>query len=89
MAWKLPENGRLVLISVVPHCTQLWVISSRSFDSAPLGYRAGAAAVIAIRCPQCGQGSMRGKQNEHRTTVKELCYKSWLMRRMPYLDDKV
>jgi hypothetical protein len=36
-----------------------------------------------------GLGSQRGKQNEHRTTVKELCHKSWLMRRMPYLDDKV
>jgi hypothetical protein len=31
---------------------------------------------------------MRGKENEHRTTVKEFCHKFWLGRRMPYLDDE-
>jgi hypothetical protein len=51
-------NG-LVLISVVPHRTQPWVTSSRSFDAVPLGNSAGATAVISIRCPQYGQGSMR------------------------------
>lgn len=51
------ENDRLVLISVAPHCTQVWVMSSRSFESAPLAYRAGATAVMTHRCPQCGQGS--------------------------------
>jgi hypothetical protein len=40
----------------VPHCTQPWVTSSRSFDSMPLANRAGVTAVITIRCPQCGQG---------------------------------
>src|SRR5450755_1931871 len=48
-----------------------WFSGNFRLALTPLGYRAGAAAVIAIRCPQCGQGSMRGKQNEHRTTVKE------------------
>ena len=55
MALESPESG-LVLISVVPHCTQAWVTSSRSSDSAPLAYCTGATAVIAIRFPQCGQG---------------------------------
>src|SRR5437879_1826806 len=42
MAWESPECERLVQVCVVPHCTQPWVTSSRSFDSAPLGCRAGA-----------------------------------------------
>jgi hypothetical protein len=56
MAGEWSESDRLVLISVVPHCTQPWVTSSRSFDSAPSLSRAGATDVTAIRWPQCGQG---------------------------------
>jgi hypothetical protein len=44
-------NGRRVRIRVAPHCTQVWVISSRSFDAVPWN-SAGATAVISIPCPQ-------------------------------------
>jgi hypothetical protein len=55
IAWASSENG-LVLIIIVPHCTQVWVTSSKSFDAAPLPNGAGATAVIASRLPQCRQG---------------------------------
>ena len=50
MALESPESG-LVLISVVPHCTQAWVTSSRSSDSAPLDrcYRRDCHPVPAMR----------------------------------------
>ena len=63
-------SSGLVLISVVPHCTQLWVTSSRSFDSAPLASCAGPTAEIAIRCPQCGQGRRKLGRREGATSLK-------------------
>jgi hypothetical protein len=45
-----------VRITVVPHCTQVWVMSSRSSDREPFSNSAGVTAVIASRCPQCEQG---------------------------------
>jgi hypothetical protein len=53
IAWASPECVRIVRITVVPHCTQVWVMSSRSSDPKPFSNSAGATAVIAIRCPQC------------------------------------
>jgi hypothetical protein len=42
------EGERIVRISVVPHCAQLWVMSSRSFDAAPLASLAGWLAANII-----------------------------------------
>jgi hypothetical protein len=56
IAWPSPERVRIVRITVVPHCTQVWVMSSRSSDREPFSNSAGVTAVIASRCPQCEQG---------------------------------
>src|SRR5215468_9501594 len=62
---------RTVRVSVVPHCTQPWVISSRLLDSAPPFDWAGATAVIAIRCPQYGQGSKKLGRFDRITVLKD------------------
>jgi len=54
--WASLESVRIVRITIVPHCTQVWVISSRSSDRKPFSNSAGVMAVIASRCPQCEQG---------------------------------
>jgi hypothetical protein len=56
---SLSTSGRTVRVSVVPHCAQPWVISSRLPDSAPPLERAGVIAVIVMRCPQQGHGSKK------------------------------
>ena len=56
-------------VSIVPHCTQVWVTSSRSFDSTPLAYREGVTDVIAIRCPQCGQGRRKLGRRDEETSL--------------------
>jgi hypothetical protein len=48
-----------VRVSVVPHCAQPCVMSSRLPDSAPPLNPAGVTVVITIRCPQQGQGSIK------------------------------
>jgi hypothetical protein len=59
VSWSLSASGRTVRVSVVPHCAQPWVMSSRLPDCAPPLDRAGVIAVIVMRCPQQGQGSRK------------------------------
>jgi hypothetical protein len=54
-----PESGRTVRVTVVPQCTQQWVISSRSSGPIPCSICAGSTDVMAIRCPHSGQGRMK------------------------------
>jgi hypothetical protein len=61
-------SSGLVLISDVPHCTQVWVTSSRSF-AAPSSYSAGATEVIAIRLPQCWQGRRKLGRSDGETSL--------------------
>jgi hypothetical protein len=49
--WQLSaadEGERIVRISVPPHCSQRWMMSSRSFDAAPFASRAGWMAANII-----------------------------------------
>jgi hypothetical protein len=46
-------------------------MSSRLLDSAPPLDRAGATAVIAIRCPQYGQGSKKLGKFDWVTLLKD------------------
>jgi hypothetical protein len=64
-----PETGRTVRVSVVPHRTQAWVTSLRSFDSAPLANRVRVIAVITIWCPQCVQGRRKVGRLEGATSL--------------------
>src|SRR5215472_13039617 len=49
-------------------------MSSRSFDPTLPANRAGVTAVIAIRCPQCGQGRRKLGRCEGATPLKDTEY---------------
>jgi hypothetical protein len=61
-----------VRVRVVPHCTQLWVTSSRSSDPTALSECAGTTAVIAIRCPQCGHGRRKVGRADGITSLQSM-----------------
>jgi hypothetical protein len=64
-----PETGRTVRVSIVPHRTQAWVTSLRSFDSVPLAIRVRVIGVITIWRPQCVQGRRKVGSLEGATSL--------------------
>jgi hypothetical protein len=67
-----PETGRTVRVSIVPHRTQAWVTSLRSFDSVPLAIRVRVIAVITIWRPQCVQGRRKVGRLEGATSLHRM-----------------
>jgi hypothetical protein len=72
MTWASPETGRTVRVSIVPHRTQAWVTSLRSFDSVPLAIRVRVIAVITIWRPQCVQGRRKVGRLEGATSLRRM-----------------
>jgi hypothetical protein len=70
IAWASLESVRIVRITIAPHCTQVWVISSRSSDRKPFSNSAGVMAVIASRCPQCEQGRRKLGRRDAPTSLR-------------------
>jgi hypothetical protein len=70
-----------VRVSIVPHRTQAWVTSLRSFDSGPLAIRVRVIAVITIWRPQCVQGRRKVGSLEGATSL--YCMELFQLRGVP------
>jgi hypothetical protein len=75
-----PASELTMRVSLVPHCTQPWVTSSRSFDAAPSAKCTGPAATITIRCPQCGQGRRRDDRCDGATSWQRMAFSRFPLR---------
>jgi hypothetical protein len=87
-----PASELTVRVSLVPHSTQPWVTSTRSFDAAPLASCTGPAAAITIRCPQFGQERRRDDRCDGATSWQRMAFSRFhirIRRRITIVSERV